>query len=634
MIALLVLVTTKSLQQKLFSKLAMKKIPPSLGRLALFLLVASGLAVAWNRFNHPRYWHRTIQAVQTTEFNILSHTLPTKLSILLQQGKEEELQQTLDSSYGLFGLVVTDCQKNTADCPNQEILYATQSNRRWREQLTLKNLKQHPYDKLLSPPPLTTQGSYERPYNTERDATVPTNQGDVIGRVYYVRGTPPGFWEGMGWWLEDLAKLNFLGLAHPYTASAITCLLGGTLAWANGEKQKRPQGKLAELQQQNFQHQLESKNQKIAQLENQRNQLQQEQQKQQQYSEQLEQEKTQVNSRVERQEAELNETYQKLEELQQDLGELSEQQKDTTETVKQREDQIASLQQAIQQQKARRSTYLEQLKYREEAIAEAKQKQSEAQLQVEERNQAIHALRQQLESQNQKVQGYAEDLGEWEKFGKDLWIQQNKLKDKLGQVQKEKIILENKLGQVHKEKITSQNNFNDLCRQFPTSTPSQNTPSQELQPERNIQNILEALEEAENKYGEFLIVWECARNKAAELQLKDPRLSQSTYKALAAVAELGNKYFQSLQEGTSIGNWKDFFDKKGFSYSAHESEATLNRYGKHRIFSNGEENRKIVKHITIPRGEKCIQIYFEPNKESRRIDIVYCGEHLPYRDGK
>jgi hypothetical protein len=120
--------------------------------------------------------------MKTIEFNILSHTLPTKLSILLQRGKEEELQQTLDSSYGLFGLVVTDCQTNTADCPNQEILYATQSNRRWREQLTLKNLKQHPYDKLLSPPPLTTQGSYERPYNAGREATVPTNQGDVIGR--------------------------------------------------------------------------------------------------------------------------------------------------------------------------------------------------------------------------------------------------------------------------------------------------------------------------------------------------------------------------------------------------------------------------------------------------------------------
>jgi predicted nucleic acid-binding Zn-ribbon protein len=604
----------------------MKKIPPSLGRLALFLLVASGLAVAWNRFNHPRYWHRTIQAVQTTEFNILSHTLPTKLSILLQQGKEEELQQTLDSSYGLFGLVVTDCQKNTADCPNQEILYATQSNRRWREQLTLKNLKQHPYDKLLSPPPLTTQGSYERPYNTERNATVPTNQGDVIGRVYYVRGTPPGFWEGMGWWLEDLAKLNFLGLAHPYTASAITCLLGGTLAWANGEKQKRPQGKLAELQQQNFQHQLESKNQKIAQLENQRNQLQQEQQKQQQYSEQLEQEKTQVNSRVERQEAELNETYQKLEELQQDLGELSEQQKDTTETVKQREDQIASLQQAIQQQKARRSTYLEQLKYREEAIAEAKQKQSEAQLQVEEGNQAIHALRQQLESQNQKVQGYAEELGECKKIGKDLWLQQEKLEYNLGQLQDEKIRLEDELGDAY-------NNIDALSRQFHTSTPSQNTPSQELQPERNFQNILAALKAAEKEFEDILIVWNNAKHKAKGFKLGDPQLSQSTYKALAAVAELGHKYFQSLQEGTSIGNWKDFFNKKGFSYSSHESKATLNKYGKHRISLNGQKNQKMVKHITIPQGDKCIQIYFEPNKESRRIDIGYCAEHLPYCDG-
>ena len=254
------------------------------------------------------------------------------------------------------------------------------------------------------------------------------------------------------------------------------------------------------------------------------------------------------------------------------------------------------------------------------------QKQSKAQLQVEERNQAIHALRQQLESQNQKSQGYAKELGKCENLIKDLWLQKDTLEDK-------KDTLEDELDKVQTENITLQDNLDFLSRHYNTSTLSQNTPSQELQPERNFQNILAALKAAEEKFEDILIVWKNAKKKAKEFKLEDPRLSQSTYKALVAVAELGNNYFQSLQENTSIGNWKDFFDKKGFSYSSHESEATLNRYGTYRIFSNGEEKRQMVKHITIARGDNCIQIYFEANKESQKIDIGYCGEHLPFCDG-
>ena len=62
---------------------------------------------AWTVQNHNNYWNRTIFAVQTVDFKILAHTLPTKLSILLMQKDTEELQRTLQSNTGRFGIVVT-----------------------------------------------------------------------------------------------------------------------------------------------------------------------------------------------------------------------------------------------------------------------------------------------------------------------------------------------------------------------------------------------------------------------------------------------------------------------------------------------------------------------------------------------
>ena len=48
----------------------------------------------WTSTNHHNYWNRTIFAVQTIDFKILSHTLPTKLSTLIIQNDVKEIQPT------------------------------------------------------------------------------------------------------------------------------------------------------------------------------------------------------------------------------------------------------------------------------------------------------------------------------------------------------------------------------------------------------------------------------------------------------------------------------------------------------------------------------------------------------------
>ena len=181
----------RSIQQRRKSRLIL------FGSIGAFVVVVSGAAIVY----YQSYWNGTIFAVQTTDFNILSHTLPTKLSYILLHEDAEELRRTLNSNYGFFGIVVTDCKTSEKDCPSQKVLCLTDSKLRWKKRLSVKALSRHPYDILRNPPPLVTERTYENPFKPDWKATGKTNKGEIIGRVYYVRGVPPSLWEYyLGWW--------------------------------------------------------------------------------------------------------------------------------------------------------------------------------------------------------------------------------------------------------------------------------------------------------------------------------------------------------------------------------------------------------------------------------------------------
>ncbi len=100
----------------------------ALGVFALSLGTTFGVIYA----NYYSYWEGTIYRTQTVDFNILSNLLPTKISILLSKTTSSKdavnsLQQSLDSNYGLFGIIITDCIISERYCPTQRILYASQS---------------------------------------------------------------------------------------------------------------------------------------------------------------------------------------------------------------------------------------------------------------------------------------------------------------------------------------------------------------------------------------------------------------------------------------------------------------------------------------------------------------------------
>ena len=160
------------------------------GLLALSLGLTT--SVGLNLVNYHRYWNRTIRSVQTVDFNILSHSLPTKLSVLLIQENAEEITKMVNSNYGLFKIVVTDCTQEAIDCSNEKILYVSESY--YDDiQVTLSDLLGQPFNILRNPLPLEPEWKFENPHALETIPLNPNNEGQAIGRVYYLRNKPPTF---------------------------------------------------------------------------------------------------------------------------------------------------------------------------------------------------------------------------------------------------------------------------------------------------------------------------------------------------------------------------------------------------------------------------------------------------------
>ena len=298
----------------------------SLGRFTLLATFSFGLGTLRNWEHYNNYWHGTIFRVQTVDFNMLSHTLPVKLSYTLLQGSIGELQRTLDSNYGLFGLIVTDCKISTKDCLSEQILYQSKSSQQWTKEISLATLSNHPYDLLQSPPPLQVERQYAKPGDSKPIPTGKVNSGEIIGRVYYVRGVPPTFIEDYNNWIKEPFKVT--GSRTLYTSTVALFLVSGLIAWiiievilyAKRNEQHHAQQQREQLQReiQQIKLQLEEKNQQTIELIDQRErglaELQSYRQEQEQNKRELENQIASYESELALKEQQQQETAQTLEE--------------------------------------------------------------------------------------------------------------------------------------------------------------------------------------------------------------------------------------------------------------------------------------------------------------------------------
>lgn len=146
--------------------------------------------------HYQSYWLGTIAKVQTTDFNLLHHTLPVTLSAMIQEGRDDLIQKTLDSSYGLFGLVVTDPSGDNVLYKTNKI-YHRQS---WQKNATAEGLAKsnEPYDLITDPPQLEPLFAHDSPRVEKARATGARVRGKILGRIYYMRSPPPPFAEDIG----------------------------------------------------------------------------------------------------------------------------------------------------------------------------------------------------------------------------------------------------------------------------------------------------------------------------------------------------------------------------------------------------------------------------------------------------
>jgi Nuclease-related domain len=350
---------------------------------------AFGIATAANFANHRGYWEGTIRRVQTTDFNILSHTIPMKISYALIQNNQSEIQRTLNSNYGLFGLVVTNCTQTNWQCPEQKVLYITESNRSWREKLTLKSLQQHPFDLLRDPPPVLTEGGYENSRAQTWQLTGQRNTGNVIGRIYYIRGIPPKFSETYARWLLQLpgSLLSDSGANKYYTLTLVAFMAGGAASWLLIEwilqRRRILQHNLDEVQRQFEQVQ-----------EDLRNQL------------------RQINQRIKERSAYIQqlEVYREeqddsIHQLKQTITQLESQLANPSRVIRSEilEQSQASLESEIQQREA-------MIKLLKQQLTEQEQSSSHGQHLVVQLNQQLHALNQQLNQSQAAMLGLSEQM--------------------------------------------------------------------------------------------------------------------------------------------------------------------------------------------------------------------------------
>jgi hypothetical protein len=217
---------------------------------ALSISALSGIVVIF--YNNETYWNVTINRVQTVDFNILANVLPNTLSKQLLTGDKKGLQTTLDSNYGLFGMVVTDCKSDNTSCPKQKIIYASKAKvnmsadgkqklelqrdkypQNWAEKLIKTDYpaQQLTGDFLIlrDPPPLKQEWKFDDPRVSEKTLTGEQNVGNIIGRVYLLRGSQPSFQSELQSWSQNPLKnssKNFI-----YNAIVGSAIFTGLIIW-------------------------------------------------------------------------------------------------------------------------------------------------------------------------------------------------------------------------------------------------------------------------------------------------------------------------------------------------------------------------------------------------------------------
>lgn len=402
-------------------KIPIKVLPNS--RLFRFLIFATGsilLGIGLSAFSHYRYWYGTIKAFQTTQLNLLSHSLPAKLSLLLDSDNSTEVQKTLDSTYGFIGLVITDCLHREAICTSETILYQSSVDRGWEKNFDPVNLSEHSFDILTSPPPLNTENFYAHPYSRVLKQTGSFNPGKIIGRVYYIRSLPPNLFVGLKSWLQNLITLDITsGLLHPYTIFFSLSGLFGFLSWNFIEREIKRTKTFANLRQRQLTSLLQNLEEENLQLTNDNQQLNQQVFNLQNNNDVLKSMIQEQQLLVDKKQAIINQSQADLKVYEKRLKELN-----NTELERLKlEKQIREQQEKIKAQRLEYQSYLEDLEKTKKELAKNQDRQQRLNILLTEsqaKNSDLTEQRQKLQQEIEKLNNNSLDSTDLQEFYTEL----------------------------------------------------------------------------------------------------------------------------------------------------------------------------------------------------------------------
>jgi hypothetical protein len=486
-----------------------------------------GGAVTFDRYNN--YWNQTIFRVQTVDFNILSHTLPTKLSYALIKKQPEEVQRTLNSNYNLFGLIVTDSS-------GQEIIaYSGKDagkSSSWKAALNPQELKNHPYDVLLDPPPVFAQWTYSKPQSTEPSATEFTNQGRVIGRVYYVRGVKPTFQEDLIKWLSN--PFSESSRIQTYTTSLAACFGATLLIWSGFEfilYRKRVGEEKAQQELELAQTKAELAQQELELIEEREKKAQQELELAQTKAELAQQELELIEEREEKAQQELELAQTKAELAQQEL-----------ELIEERNQNLINNNQILQVQLAERVSELQLLqKQRDDERNEFEQEANNLRITNKKLASEIDKLTNSINnlSTNANSIQLQKELKEAQAQSQQNLQQKQKYENDIKQLTQKLQVIHNKQSQAIQENEQKDNELQELQQQINEIEDARNLAKSQLEElhrnEKNYQELVERLEQQINQQNfrerELQTQLESLQNSLTQYQQREQLLKQRAKQA-------------------------------------------------------------------------------------------------------
>jgi hypothetical protein len=537
---------------------------------------------------HKNYWEVTIYRVQTVDFNILSNVLPSKLSTQLLTNDRKGIQATLDSNYGLFGMIVTDCKSDRIDCPQQKITYASTTTVQTTSDGKQKLVPESGYpeiwakkfaevDKpaqllsgdfllLRDPIPNKPEWKFKDAHDTKSVPSGLQNSGKIIGRVYLLRGNPPLFTAEIQRWLQNPWKISRTTLI--YNAIAGSALLTGIIVWLLSELAyfSRRKAGLIKLK-------AETQIRQAAEV------------------------KLDAEIQI-RQAAEvkLDAEIQIRQATERVLiaNQIASEAKANALAIKAAADII---------QKSEFKTQQEKLDAQDRAD-KADTKAREAEVKAEQVASQLQEFNKQIELKNQENQYLLDStVTEIEKLEKKCI----KLEAEKRFVEQQNTALETSNKELEKNSIAVCKKYKNFIRQINKDGYFEFT------------NAKEALEFAESRFP-ILEVWLDAKNNldstTSGLSFEPDRL----YKDISILVEIGYDYFHNKSLGKGI---HECLKAKGVDSSS-ESSSIRDRK-EDRRFSNGDGiNKKMDDHLKIGN----LRIYFCLDKDTQKVQIGYCGKHL------